>query len=273
MLKTRVKTAAVLTAIILPLLIFSHVPYLLSTFAALLSVSGVYELYHGANLLHKKGFLALSMILAALIPMVEIPFYLSLILPTVFPLILLCFLIAMLRIDEMPVPGLITTFFLSLTVPLFFASIPLLRTVPYGLLYLLLFVLVCVTTDAAAYFVGRSKGRNKLAPSVSPSKTIEGALGGAVTTVIVSMLFCILVELFTGTPVHYPAVMLYAAVTSVIAQIGDLSMSLFKRRVGIKDFGKILPGHGGILDRFDSQLFAAPFTLIFVESICPLFVK
>lgn len=83
----------------------------------------------------------------------------------------------------------------------------------------------------AAYFVGKAFGTHKLAPTISPGKTVEGGLGGMIG--------------------------------SVIGQFGDLAMSTIKRTVGIKDFGKILPGHGGILDRFDSFLFAVPFAVIY----------
>lgn len=271
MLKTRIKTALVLAAIILPLLWFSDAPYLLAGFAACLSAAGVYELFHSADLLGRRLPLILSMAAAVVLPLLEFPWYLD-ILSFVFPLVVLCFLSAMQRMDEMPVPGLWLTMVLSLMVTVFFAAIPLLRKAEFGLHYLILFMLVCVATDSGAYFVGRARGRNKLAPTVSPSKTVEGALGGTVASIILCLLFCIAVDL-TSIQVNYAAVLLYGAVTSVVGQIGDLSMSVIKRLSGVKDFGKILPGHGGILDRFDSQLFAAPFTLIFVESICPLFVR
>lgn len=272
MLKTRVKTAAVLVAIGLPILCFSHIPFVIGGFTIAIALLAVYELYRGAGLHHRNPLMAVALVGAVVIPLIDIPGYIDL-LALVFPLILLCFLSAMLRGDEMPVPGQLFTFLLSMAVCLFFAAIPRLRAHSFGLLNLLMMVLVCVATDAAAYFVGRARGRHKLAPTVSPNKTIEGALGGVVVAILSAMLLCVLAEAFIGVRINYAAVVLYAAVTSVVGQMGDLSMSLIKRRVGIKDFGRLLPGHGGILDRFDSQAFAAPFTLIFVESICPLFVK
>lgn len=270
MLKTRIKTAVVLIAIILPVLWFSNIPYLLASFTACLSVAGIYELFRGAGLLNRKLALAVSLMAAVILPLVELPWYLD-VLSVSFPLIMLCFLMAMQRMEEMPVPGLGITLLLCLMVISFFSAIPMLRKAEFGLHYLLLFMLVCAAADSGAYFVGRAKGRSKLAPAVSPSKTIEGALGGTVVGILACLLFCILVDL-TAIRVNYAAVMLYGAVTAVVGQIGDLSMSVIKRLVGIKDFSQLLPGHGGILDRFDSQMFAAPFTLIFVVQICPLFV-
>ncbi|MDO5400773.1 MAG: phosphatidate cytidylyltransferase [Eubacteriales bacterium] len=272
MLKTRVKTAAVLVVLALPILWLSYIPFVINGFAVAIALMAVFELYRGAGLLKKDPLVLVALAGAVVIPQLRLEGYIDL-LALVFPLILLAFLMAMLRQDEMPVPGRIATFCLSMAVCLFFGAIPRLRRLPFGLLNLVMMVLVCVATDAAAYFVGRARGRHKLAPTVSPNKTIEGALGGTVTAILAAMLMCVLTEVFSDIRVNYAAVVLYAAVTSVVGQMGDLSMSLIKRRVGIKDFGTLLPGHGGILDRFDSQSFAAPFTLIFVESICPLFVR
>lgn len=270
MLKTRIKTAAVLTAVLLPLLWFSDVPYLLSIFSACLSLAGTYELYRGAGLLDKKLFLVLSLVVAWVFPFLNVPLYLGM-LSVVFPVILLLFLMAMQRMEEMPRPSLVMVMLLSFMVTVFFAAIPRLRFMEFGMHYLILFMLVCVATDTGAYFVGRAKGRSPLAATVSPKKTIEGALGGIVAALLVCVLFSIWVDV-SDIRVNYAAVMLYGCVTSIVGQIGDLSMSVIKRLDGVKDFGHLLPGHGGILDRFDSQMFAAPFTLIFVSEICPLFV-
>lgn len=270
MLKTRIKTAAVLTALLLPLLWFSDVPYLLSIFAAVLTLAGTYELYRGAGFLQQKWAFCLSAVVGVVIPFVEVPFYLGL-LSVSFPVILLLFLTIMQRMEETPRPTLWGTMLLSLMVSFFFTAIPRLRFTEFGMHYLILFMLVCVATDTGAYFVGRAKGRSHLASAVSPNKTVEGALGGVVIALTVCLVFSMLVDI-TAIRVNYAAVMLYGTVASVVAQIGDLSLSVIKRLVGIKDFGHLLPGHGGILDRFDSQMFTAPFTLIFVLEVCPLFV-
>lgn len=92
---------------------------------------------------------------------------------------------------------------------------------------------------------------------------MEGGLGGMICSVILMSLFAFLYSNRTGTAIQYGRLLLYLLLASVIGQFGDLAMSTIKRTVGIKDFGKILPGHGGILDRFDSFLFAAPFAVIY----------
>jgi phosphatidate cytidylyltransferase len=114
-------------------------------------------------------------------------------------------------------------------------------------------------SDIGAFFVGRAIGGRKLIPSVSPGKTVSGALGGLATTVLASWLYVRFalppVALLTMT---VPAALLFGAVISVAAQMGDLTESLLKREAGIKDSSRLIPGHGGLLDRLDSLLFVLP---------------
>jgi phosphatidate cytidylyltransferase len=125
----------------------------------------------------------------------------------------------------------------------------------------LLFVLLIVwVTDSGAYLIGRKLGKHKLTP-ISPNKTWEGSIGGTVSAVIVGTLYCL----------EVPEVQVYALwrmiliilILSIVGQFGDLVESAYKRYFGVKDSGKILPGHGGILDRFDSLLFVLPLVQIF----------
>jgi phosphatidate cytidylyltransferase len=119
-------------------------------------------------------------------------------------------------------------------------------------IYLTLFVIFA--TDTAAYFVGRAIGKHKIAPSISPGKTWEGAVAGVIGAVIVCYLFTL------KTPLQIPLNILQSVIlgfaVSIFGQIGDLAESKLKRLTGVKDSGKIMPGHGGILDRLDSILFA-----------------
>jgi phosphatidate cytidylyltransferase len=114
-------------------------------------------------------------------------------------------------------------------------------------------------SDIGAYFVGRAIGGRKLIPAVSPGKTVSGALGGLVTTIVVSWLYIrfALVPLASLT-MTVPAALLFGAILSVSAQVGDLVESLLKREANVKDSSRLIPGHGGLLDRLDSLLFVLP---------------
>lgn len=114
-------------------------------------------------------------------------------------------------------------------------------------------VLTAFGTDIFAYFTGVTLGKHKLCPKISPKKTIEGALGGIMGSMVLCGLFSWVV-MKTGIA----AGLLLGFSGSIVAQLGDLTASIFKRHMGIKDFGNLIPGHGGILDRFDSILFTAP---------------
>lgn len=148
-----------------------------------------------------------------------------------------------------------------------FISIIQLRSMKHGeIIYLLVFIAPWVT-DTFAYFCGRLFGRHKLIPSVSPKKTIEGSVGGIVFCII----GCIAYRLILGAIYEeLPPVWIFGAlgfVVSIVSQIGDLMFSLIKRRYGIKDYGVIFPGHGGVLDRFDSVIATAPLILIVCEAL------
>jgi phosphatidate cytidylyltransferase len=109
-------------------------------------------------------------------------------------------------------------------------------------------------SDTAAYFIGRAFGRHKLAPQISPGKTWEGAIAGVFGGVIISLLFTL--ETPLQLPLSYGQAILLGALVSVFGQLGDLVESLLKRNCKVKDSGSLMPGHGGILDRIDSVLFA-----------------
>lgn len=120
-------------------------------------------------------------------------------------------------------------------------------------IYLLIF-LGAWTTDVFAYFTGKLFGKHKLIEDVSPKKTVEGSIGGTVFCVLVFITFGIIVDVLFEKNANILFLAISGAVVSLVSQIGDLIMSVIKRHYGIKDYGKIFPGHGGVLDRFDSIL-------------------
>lgn len=112
-------------------------------------------------------------------------------------------------------------------------------------------------TDTFAYFTGMLFGKHKLIPNVSPKKTVEGAVGGAVFCVIFFVIYGVIVNSFTQYDTNLVVIAFAGLLSAIVSMIGDLAMSVIKRTYGIKDYGKIFPGHGGVLDRFDSILAVA----------------
>lgn len=131
-----------------------------------------------------------------------------------------------------------------------FCGIIYLRDMENQYIYMLVFIGAWIT-DIFAYLVGRAFGKHKLLPDISPKKTIEGSIGGIVFCAAAFVLWAYIIDI---TYIGVPVIILAGIIASCVSQIGDLSMSAIKRNHGIKDFGRLFPGHGGVLDRFDSVL-------------------
>ncbi|HPR24109.1 MAG TPA: phosphatidate cytidylyltransferase [Bacillota bacterium] len=114
-------------------------------------------------------------------------------------------------------------------------------------------------TDVFAYFTGLALGRHKLCPSISPKKTVEGAVGGVIGSIIICGAFG-----YFFAEEYLSHCLILGIMGGIISQLGDLTASVFKRKMGIKDYGHLIPGHGGILDRFDSVLFTAPMVYYYI---------
>ena len=146
----------------------------------------------------------------------------------------------------------------GLAIPASFSCLLLLRLLPYGGGLVLVPLVAAFCSDALALFTGMALGRHKLAPLVSPHKTVEGAAGGLVGGMAGMAVFCAVFRAMTHTALSYSLCIALGLLGAVLGELGDLSFSAVKRQYGIKDYGRLLPGHGGVLDRFDSVLFAAP---------------
>ena len=165
----------------------------------------------------------------------------------------------------------------------FYSLIHLKRCLPmdmygYDAIYFILLILCFAWGgDTCAYFAGRAFGKHKLCPVVSPKKTVEGAIGGVLGTMVFGVAATVIysiaanrMEAFTRTNIGvsmYLIIALLACVAAVLGIYGDLFASVVKRQCGIKDYGTIFPGHGGILDRFDSVMFIAPFVTMVVIAV------
>jgi phosphatidate cytidylyltransferase len=166
--------------------------------------------------------------------------------------------------------SVIFTLFGYLYIPWLLGYVITLRYTPDGVLglwYLMLPMLAIIASDVGAYLIGSLFGRRKLAPKLSPKKTLEGAFGGLglATVVVTSSAYGL--ETWLGLSVNLYDAFLFSILVGSAAQLGDLFESLLKRWAGVKDTGTFLPGHGGILDRIDSVIFAVPVTYYFVALV------
>ena len=250
-MKQRTLTGVVLALMAAVLLGCFHLPYFPQLTAIVIGCGAVWEIL-GVNGIENKGSRISGCVLAVLLPLLSLTenrYWVAVML--VCGLVFFTYLMA--NIGKLSPNTCIITgeilFALSL-----YRCLASYGRIPYGAFYLCLTGLICALTDIFAYLVGSRFGRHKLAPKVSPGKSIEGALGGLFVTVI--MLFLLFSRFFSDSL----GFVLYLIAVSVLGQLGDLSMSAVKRVAGVKDFGKIFPGHGGILDRLDSLMYPLAFT-------------
>src|SRR5690625_732266 len=250
-MKQRMITAIIALLILIPIIVYGKWPFIL--FAYLLATIGLYEMMRMYN--KDKGIIyvviTLPFLWLLLMPYNELTFFTytfdkySII--TLFLLLLLTFSVLTknsFTFDQ-------ASFLLFATVYIGTAFYFLLNIRMAGLNYFLFILFIVWATDSGAYFIGKFFGKRKLWPAISPNKTIGGAIGGLVIALIVGIVF----HLVYAFEYSIPYVIFITIVISVVGQIGDLVASAIKRHYNIKDFGKLFPGHGGVLDRVDSLLF------------------
>lgn len=277
-MKTRLAVAGVLLAIAIPILCLSD--YIIYPIAlAVLDVIAVWELLHATGYSRCFTVVIPSYAIAAAMPVLcygitttdgAMHFLISL--STVVIMFMIYLLgYAVIRRGAIKLADLCLFYVYFVYVVLAFTSLSLVRYIPNGVYYFLLIPLTSWICDSFAYFVGRAIGKHKLIPEVSPKKTVEGLVGGVFFTTLVTVIYGIILHFIEDAPnPNYLLLGLLGFALAVISQMGDLSASLLKREKGLKDFGTIFPGHGGVLDRFDSLLPVAPVLLVVCMLISPL---
>ena len=161
--------------------------------------------------------------------------------------------------------------FAGTLVPLMLSSLVSLKIMPDGRLLVLLPIISAFVTDAGAYFTGKFVGKRKAFPHISPKKTVEGCIGGLAVGVASMPIYGAILILTTYHGIVFWALIIYGLAGGVLTELGDLAFSLIKREYNIKDYGRLLPGHGGILDRFDSMVFTAP-AIYLLAAVIPAIV-
>lgn len=187
----------------------------------------------------------------------------------------LLFGIALKDHNKITVKELALPFMISIVFPFALGSIIYIRNqfdLYQALYYTLLVFAFAWGSDSGAYFIGRFFGKRKLSPNISPNKTIEGLIGGvfsciAFTAVLTLLYNYVMAQQGITVTIHYLVLFIVCILGSLIGVMGDLCASMIKRQCGIKDFGSIMPGHGGFLDRFDSVLFIAPFFFVVLQVV------
>ena len=256
---TRILTAIGIAAVLIPTAIFSDT-VAFPIVIALMSGIGCFEMLRCIGL-HKNLFITVPAVLFG----VGLPFASFYIPEQAFVLLssltavlmFLLFTVSLFSHGKLPIEQAGMAF-LSLVYILWgFSLMVLLRCINNGEYLFVLPFLGAWVSDTFAYFTGRLFGKHKLIPDVSPKKTVEGAIGGIVFAMAGFALFGFVVSLFADVAPNYLALVLLGLPVSLVSIVGDLFMSLVKRRYNVKDYGKLFPGHGGVLDRFDSVLATA----------------
>lgn len=256
MLKKRVITAILIVIYIVSIIYIGGWFYNLSVLA--FAFIGMHEIYNafcnkGYRPIKAVGYIGISVFFYFLMIEQNLGGMLTIILTTIVGLTVPMF-------DSERTPNDIALTILGLIYPgmISLCLIPLLNSSMYGGYLVVLIYLSTWASDTFAFFVGTKFGKSPLIPKISPKKTIEGSIGGLIGSTLVGILMGLLYNKYLDIDLSSYHYLVMGLLTGVFGQLGDLIASSIKRYCGIKDFGRILPGHGGIMDRFDSILFAMP---------------
>ena len=264
-MKTRLISAAVLLPILfviiyaLPSIVFA---ILIALFCAIAS----FELLRGTGLVTHTRLLIYTAVAAMLMPIwcyFEMPYAWGV-------LGILAFMVALfaeMMVDHVKIrlEMLALCLMAGLLIPFMLSALVRVQIQRMGNYWVMVPLILAFVPDSGAYFAGTFFGRHKLAPVISPKKTVEGVIGGVLVSVLGMLIYGVVVQLFCARQVNYIYALVYGVVGALVAVVGDLCFSAVKRQVGIKDYGNLIPGHGGILDRFDSMILVAPIAEVLIE--------
>lgn len=236
---------------------------------ALLAVVAVTELFNATRLSGNKMLLLVAVIGTAFLVTVQC-FGADFFTPAMYVYIVVLFAVYMANMQTVKLKDIAKTFFITIYIAFLFAHIILVRNMEYGHLLIWLVLIGAFVTDTAALFGGKFFGKHKLCPKLSPKKTVEGSIGGIIGCIIGTLVFCLVCRFGFDLEINYGCAVAVGFGASIISQLGDLSASCIKRQFGIKDYGKIFPGHGGVMDRFDSLIFVSPF-VYYMLIVFPIF--
>ena len=272
-MKTRLITAGGMAVVGIPLIIFSK--YVMFPIAlGLLALIGVFEMFRVLKI-EKNYFLSAPAYLFALAgPILAYYFatehtvtFIVSVAGVLFAYLIYMFFVAVFMRGKLPFADVSAAFTAAAYIITSFTAMGVARYIYGGVWNFVVILVVAWGSDVFAYFTGRLFGKHKLIPEVSPKKTVEGSIGGIICSVGLTILYGFIVSRVTELTPNYIALGVCGLVLSAASQLGDLIASLIKREHGIKDYGNIFPGHGGVMDRFDSILSISTILM----AICILF--
>ncbi|WP_163971251.1 phosphatidate cytidylyltransferase [Oceanobacillus halotolerans] len=251
-MKQRIITAIIALLIFIPFILYGNMPFTILIY--IMAAIGLSEFMkmHQLNIVSFPALLAFALLFVMLAPLDSTIFswFTKTEAIMLFTLILLAYTVLVKNEFTFDDAGFILISTLYVSMGFYF----LLVTREAGLDYVFFILFIIWATDTGAYLFGRAFGKRKLWPQISPNKTIEGAIGGIIAACIVALVF----HFIQPFPHSYIVILGATILASSFGQIGDLVESAYKRHYQVKDSGNLLPGHGGILDRFDSLLFVLP---------------
>lgn len=268
-LKTRVLTSVICAPVLIIILLGPTLLVTLTVIAA--SVVGLYEYFKAVGLIEHRGLCVMGAIAAIIFP-IGLMLSIQETLISVYVYVVVLFLMMLICNKRVKAADIAMLLLGIIYIPYFLSYIIHIRTMDYGRFFIWLVFLGAFSTDTCAYFAGRFFGKRKLWPEISPKKTVAGAVGGVAGAGIIFVIFGLVVNnvfasFLDGKQFNLLLLFILGLIAAVISEIGDLAASSIKRQYNIKDFGNLLPGHGGILDRCDSIIFVAPTIFLFLYNI------
>lgn len=267
-MKTRISSAIVLILFLSAIVLCNgSLPVALNLAIAIISILADYEIISALGLTRHYVLLVPSLLFSAFLPFLTVPLW-SHVSYFLYTLVIFCALIF--YHDKITFREVGVIYSMSLLIPTALGTVIGLRYTggTHGMFYVIIGIFSAWVSDVGAYFAGSFLGKHKLCPNISPKKTVEGAVGGLILNVAAMLVFGYIFQVIyysRSVKISYLSLFLIGFFGTGISIVGDLSFSLIKRSCHIKDFGEIIPGHGGILDRFDSVIFEAPFVYFLVQ--------
>lgn len=271
-MKKRVIAAVVLLPLLL-IVVLALPKIVTAVLFGLMAAIGAYELLWGTGLVKHPRLIAYATAMAFLVCLwsglgISYPWALL----GILAFTALLFGELLLSHAKLPFEKVAITFAAGVLIPGLLSALVRIHSWESGRHFILIPFVLAFLSDTGAYFAGRAFGKHKLAPVISPNKTVEGVVGGVLGAIVGILLYCVVLQLFFDFKVNYLYAPIYGLLGSLGAVFGDLSFSAVKRQTGIKDYGNLIPGHGGILDRFDSMTVVAPLVELLMLFI-PMAVK